>query len=244
MNALPVKDNDPMASQAPEPNVDSSNSLSAQDAPFENKDYWYAQGADEYNQLMAQYYEVEEKRQQILSQLQQLGGWNYQSAVEGSCSAAQWGNACSSQEYPTHVNQSSNATTACPCCPYACQVSVATDCASYPACSLSGTCVGASTLHAGEAVTHVNSSSAVDDNDIVGNAMGIAERAISSLKIESTGISSLNEENKDKQKIGGEMAQSISSEPDLAAVLNAWYSAGFYTSKYLMEQSLAKERPQ
>ena len=30
---------------------------------------------------------------------------------------------------------------------------------------------------------------------------------------------------------GGEMTQNTSSETDLAAVLNAWYSAGFYTGK-------------
>lgn len=37
--------------------------------------------------------------------------------------------------------------------------------------------------------------------------------------------------NADKEKTDGETAQSTSSETDLAVVLNAWYSAGFYTGK-------------
>lgn len=34
------------------------------------------------------------------------------------------------------------------------------------------------------------------------------------------------------------MAESTSSETDLTAVLNAWYSAGFYTGKYVITSLL------
>jgi hypothetical protein len=37
--------------------------------------------------------------------------------------------------------------------------------------------------------------------------------------------------NTDKEKTEREIAQSTSSETDLTVVLNAWYSAGFYTGK-------------
>ncbi|GLT91266.1 hypothetical protein SLE2022_091620 [Rubroshorea leprosula] len=242
-NPILVKEDYNVAPQTPEPNVsvDSPNSISMQDALYENKDYSYSQGADDYNKLLTQYYELEEKRQQIMQQLQQFGSWNYQSAVEGSCSAAQWGNSCSAQEYPTHANQASNIITACPCCPYAYQTLVA-PCSSYSACSLGGTCAEVATLHTREAITHGNSLS-VADTDIVRTAMGAVERAISSLKTESSENSNTNEANKEKKENEGEVAQSVSSQTDLAVVLNAWYSAGFYTGKYLVEQSVTKKHP-
>ncbi|GLT58545.1 hypothetical protein SLA2020_314300 [Shorea laevis] len=217
-NAILVQEDYHVASQTPEPNVSvhSPNSISMQDALYENKDYSYSQGSDDYNKLLTQYYELEEKRQQIMQQLQQFGSWNCQSAVEGSCSAAQWENSCSAQEYPTHANQASNIITACPCCPYACQTLVA-PCSSYSACSL--------------------------DTDIVRTAMGAVERAISSLKTETSENSNTNEANNEKKENEGEVAQSVSSQTDLAVVLNAWYSAGFYTGKYLVEQSVTKKHP-
>lgn len=39
------------------------------------------------------------------------------------------------------------------------------------------------------------------------------------------------EKGKDEEIKGADVAHSTSSETDLAEVLNAWYSAGFYTGK-------------
>lgn len=39
------------------------------------------------------------------------------------------------------------------------------------------------------------------------------------------------EKEKDGERKGADVAHSASSETDLAEVLNAWYSAGFYTGK-------------
>ncbi|XP_027081289.1 uncharacterized protein [Coffea arabica] len=45
---------------------------------------------------------------------------------------------------------------------------------------------------------------------------------------------------KQSQKNFCHLEKSTSSETDLTVVLNAWYSAGFYTGKYLTEQSSAR----
>ncbi|KAJ0112744.1 hypothetical protein Patl1_03581 [Pistacia atlantica] len=74
----------------------------------------------------------------------------------------------------------------------------------------------------------------VVDSDIVNTAMGAVERAISSMKT--------NEEIENKKGNEGDIAQTNESETDLTVVLNAWYSAGFYTGKYLTEQSFAKNQ--
>lgn len=50
------------------------------------------------------------------------------------------------------------------------------------------------------------------------------------------------EKEKDGERKGADVAHSASSETDLAEVLNAWYSAGFYTGKYLTEQTVARKR--
>lgn len=39
---------------------------------------------------------------------------------------------------------------------------------------------------------------------------------------------------KKNEKVEAQMAETTSSETDISVVLNAWYSAGFYTGKYVI----------
>ncbi|KAK2662658.1 hypothetical protein Ddye_001232 [Dipteronia dyeriana] len=231
----PVEGNPCMDSQAPESYIDSSNGLATQDAP---KGYSDSQGAEDYNQLLSQYYDLEEKRQHILQQLQLFGNCKYQFSAEGYSSVTQWGACSTSQEHPLPASQASHPAVTCSCCPYVCRTLVA-PCSTYAACSLAGTCCGKICLDTNASEDSGKLPSPVKSN-IVKTAMGAAEKAISSLK--TTVTSNINEEMERKKENEGEMVQSLSSETDLTVVLNAWYSAGFYTGKYLTEQSIAKKQ--
>ncbi|XP_022736527.1 uncharacterized protein LOC111289609 [Durio zibethinus] len=237
-----VKENHTVHLQIPEPYIDSSTSLPMPDNQDGNKGYSYLQGGQDYNQLLSQYYEVEDKRQKILQHLQQFGSWNYQCSAEGSSAAGQWGTSCASQEYQNLIptSQASHSTVMCSCCPYMYQ-SVVTPCTSYPCCSLVGTCVNNTSTEPNGAMAHGNLPMVID-SDIVKTAMGAAEKAISSMTAKASINPNINEENKEKKDGEGEMSQTTSCETDLTVLLNAWYSAGFYTGKYLMEQSIARKR--
>ncbi|KAA0053018.1 uncharacterized protein E6C27_scaffold344G001300 [Cucumis melo var. makuwa] len=172
-----------------------------QEEPVEDSDL------EEYNHLLKQYYELEEKRQKVLEQLYQCGagGWNYQDVNAGSDVGTQWGTSAANQEHPVSASQPSH----------------------YPEIP--------SYLPTGYPILAGPQSSSLVDDDIIKTAMDSATRAISS---------SLKTVNKVKESDRHDeiMPQSgDSSETDLATVLNAWYSAGFYTGKYLMEQSHAKK---
>ena len=172
----------------PEPYIDSSTSLRMQDKQDGNKGYSDLQGVQDYNQLLSQYYEVEDKRQKILQQLQQFGSWNYPCSAESCSAAAQWSTSCTSQEYSIPTNQASHSTS---CCPYVCQ-SLVTPCTSYPCCSLGGTCVGETSTEQNGAMAHGSILTVIDD-DIVKTAMGAAERAISSMTTKSSIDPNVNE---------------------------------------------------
>ncbi|KAK8505695.1 hypothetical protein V6N11_050911 [Hibiscus sabdariffa] len=228
MDLEPVKEN-----RTPEPYAYSSTSLPMQDG------YSDLQGSQDYNRILGQYYEVEEKRLAILQQLQQYGSWGYQYSAEGSTTAAPFGTSCVSQECSIPTSQALQSTAICPCCLYVCQSLVA-PCTSYPCCSLPGTSVGKTSTDPNGSVTHGNLPKTVN-SDIVKTVMGAAERAISSLTTKASINPNVNEEEKEK-KDGEEEMNHGNRETDLAVLLNAWYSAGFHTGKYLAEQSNAKEK--
>ncbi|KAL5551060.1 hypothetical protein UlMin_001236 [Ulmus minor] len=203
------------------------------------KGYSYSQGTEDYNQLLNQYYELEEKRQKILEQLQQFGSWNYQ----GSCEGSGWVNDANFQgHYQVPATEASNPAAASSCCPYFGQCLV-TPCSSVPCCYSSNQCVGSSCIDAC-GTRNPMKSSPQEDSNIVETAMAAAEKALSSMGLKTSGDSNGNEAIKEKEKEQNEglMVQSTSSETDLSAVLTAWYSAGVYTGKYLVEQSIAKKR--
>ncbi|KGN55721.1 uncharacterized protein LOC101203762 isoform X2 [Cucumis sativus] len=161
---------------------------------------------EEYNRLLKQYYELEEKRQKILEQLYQCGagGWNYQNVNAGSNVGTQWGAYAANQEHPVSASQPSY----------------------YPAMP--------SYLPTSYPIVVGPQSTSLDDGDIIKTAMDSATRAISS------SMETVNK-GKESDRDDGIMRRSgDSSQTDLATVLNAWYSAGFHTGKYLMEQSHAK----
>ncbi|KAL6985714.1 hypothetical protein U1Q18_019088 [Sarracenia purpurea var. burkii] len=215
INDPPVnKENHVMDSYAQESNLDSSSGQHALQG------YSKTQGAGDYSQLLNQYYELEEQRQKILLQLQQFDSSDYQG------SSAQWGTCQASQEHPGPTCQSSYPTVVSSCCPYACQCLVAP-------CAFGGTCAGM-TCDATSAMGHNGKSTSFEDGDIIKTAVGAAERALSSLK--------LNGSEQGEERPEGQLEQTSISETDLTVVFNAWYSAGFYTGKYLAEQSIAKKR--
>lgn len=77
-NLAPVEEN-PRVDWRSEPNVDSSNSMVIWDAINGNTS---SLGVEDYNQLLSQYYELKEKKEQILQRLNQFGNWNYQCSGE------------------------------------------------------------------------------------------------------------------------------------------------------------------
>ncbi|GAV87784.1 hypothetical protein CFOL_v3_31210 [Cephalotus follicularis] len=233
----PVKENHILNSHELEPYADLSCGLLKQDA---HQGYSYSQGAEDHNQLLSEYYVLEEKRQKLLQQLHQVGSSNYQYAGENSSTGAQWGTFSTSQGHPVPASQASHPTVCYPFCPYVCQCTVA-PCTSFPACSSGGPCVGQTCTDTNTATSPGNSPSLVD-GDIVKTAMGAANRAISSMNSEILVNSTIHEEKEQKTDVEGEIAQGVSSETDLTVVLNAWYSAGLYTGKYLTEQSIARKR--
>lgn len=76
------------------------------------------EGEESYNQLLKQYYELEEKRQKVLEQLYQCsaGGWNYQDVSAGFDIGTQWGTSSACQEHPVSASQPSHN----PAIPYYC----------------------------------------------------------------------------------------------------------------------------
>ncbi|KAJ7953405.1 Survival motor neuron [Quillaja saponaria] len=235
-NVSSLKENNYAGSHEPSPPVDASNGIHIQDTQDAQKGYPYSQDGNDYDQLLGQYYELEEKRQKILEQLNQFGGWNYHYPAGGSNSGVQCSN---SQEHLVQACQVSHPNIICSCCPYFCQSSVA-PCMSCTGCPLGGgTCVG---KPSDDSVTMgPANSSTYEDGKIVRTAMGAAEKALSTIRTNFSGDSNINEE-KEKEKVKQETGQCTGSETDLSAVLNAWYSAGFYTGKYLAEQSIANRR--
>ncbi|CAK9173445.1 unnamed protein product [Ilex paraguariensis] len=235
-NLSPIKDDHCVESFAPEPHMVSLNGQHVQDVL---KGYSDTQSADNYNQLVYRYYELEEQRQKVLQQLSQFGNWDYQ----GSGSGVHWSNSSTFQEHQVSAAHASYPPLVCSCFSYGCQSLVA-PCTSLPACTLCRPCVD-KTCIAASAVDCNGTSFSLEGGDFVTTATRTAERALSSLKTKASGSSDVNK-NEEKEEEGeanvGHLAQSTSTETDLATVLNAWYLAGFHTGKYLSEQPFATKR--
>uniref|UniRef100_A0A2P2KJX3 Uncharacterized protein At1g32220ic isoform X2 n=1 Tax=Rhizophora mucronata TaxID=61149 RepID=A0A2P2KJX3_RHIMU len=224
-----LEENHGSESIGPGPYIDPSNGTNVQSVDG----YSYVQGAEDYNQLLNQYYELEEKRQSILQQLQQFGGYNYQ-GLENSGYGLQLGTSSTSQDYHVPANQASCSTVNCSycCCACPCSVPSCTSACSMCTTHVSKTCTDSSVT------VGPKESGALIDGDIVKTALGAAEKAISSMKMK-TSVDAGVEGNtgQDKRKDSDEEMR----QTDLSIVLNAWYSAGFYTGKYLTEQSITKK---
>ncbi|KAL2666510.1 hypothetical protein AAZX31_01G014000 [Glycine max] len=230
-NLSKLEENHQTESQVDQPCLDST---SGQDIQNAQNGYAYAQGGDDYNQLVVQYYELEEKRAKILEHLNQYGGWNYQNVAADSSSGVPYSNF---QDYSMAAYQVSDPNAVCTCCPCYSQCLPA-PCTSVPGCSLGGSSVGKQCNDLSVEKDH-KMSFPCEDGEIHKMAMGAAEKALSTIRTTISGDFNVNEgkerNNSEPEKING-------SETDLAAVLNAWYSAGFYTGKYLAEQSIQNGR--
>ncbi|KAJ6818466.1 uncharacterized protein M6B38_406000 [Iris pallida] len=190
----------------------------------------------EYEQLLKQYYELEEQKQRVAQQLYQANYWNYQTPVQSS----------------TCQQVSVENTSACglnnPCSLCSCQ------CISVPliptsACAIGGmpgVCYSCPSLMAycsGSQSQEVPCSShvPVDNDTAVKAGMLAAEKAINSMKLEiGAAYNACGEKEKGEKSSGtleGNLSQAVSSGSDFTAVLNAWYLAGEKKIMYLTEQS-------
>ncbi|TKY70059.1 hypothetical protein E2542_SST06343 [Spatholobus suberectus] len=258
-NVSKLEENHHAKSQVDQPCLDST---SGQDMNSVQNCYAYVQDVDDYNQLVAQYYELEEKRVKILEQLNPYGGWNYQNVAAASSAGVTYSN---SQDYSMCTYQVSDPNAICTCCPCFSQCSLA-PCTSVPGCSLGGSAVGKPcNNHSVEMDNKMPFP--CEDGKIHTMAVGAAEKALSTIRTTISGDFNVNKDmwlyfitikifwvylihsiivfapcNSEKERNNSETEEINGSETDLAAVLNAWYSAGFYTGKYLVEQSIQNRR--
>ncbi|KAI3691982.1 hypothetical protein L6452_31786 [Arctium lappa] len=186
-----------------------------------------AESAEAYNLLLDQYNAVEEQRQKLLAQFSQYGNLDYQGYGYGY----DYGAAYDSQYHTVPAPQPSGHPI-CSCRPYVCPYSTA-PCTSMAAASSCETCAGSTAL------AHNGSSVPLEDGDFIKAAMGAVDRAIHSFDTQTSGIPEVDKEGKKVQEVemgSQNVAQDKTSQTDLSVVLNAWFSAGFYTGKYLSEQ--------
>ncbi|KAF5198674.1 Survival motor neuron protein, partial [Thalictrum thalictroides] len=182
-DSLLVEENHQTDSHPQEPHKQTSNGTHMQETLEE---YIDSQGLDAHNELLKQYYELEEQRQKVLQQLQQAGYWNNQYSGDLQDPSGQWGT-CSAQEHQDFNGQASHPTVVSYCSPCVCPCLV-TPCLSMPPCSLGGACFGKKDT-AGTPITCTSGPgklSSLDDDTIVKTAMGAAERAISSMNLKAS----------------------------------------------------------
>lgn len=192
------------------------------DSKHQNEAACYSNGQEEYNQLLNKYNEIEDQRQKLLMQLNLYNDWYYQNP----------------EQYQTYTPQPYNSVTCN--CSYGCQNWVV-PCDSFPTSCLDGPCTDKN-CHGSFKDQKVNSKSQVQqDQDFVQTAMTAAKTALSSLTQEAFGDADTLACEVQGNDFGADMGN-VTKSTDLAVVLNAWYSAGFYTGKYLSEQSLEKKR--
>nr|CAD1845075.1 unnamed protein product [Ananas comosus var. bracteatus] len=219
----------------------------------------YNQQNVEYNELLRQYYELEEKRQKVLQHLQQTNYWNYQTQVQSSASEAQQLPMYNSAEYGLQLPCASSA------CYYLSAPVIPISCCGMN-CSLSGSCGNLSgsaipssyaqkfpgaQFCAQDGIFPTGTSCKLDspkqsadgDDTLFKAGLMAAESAVNSVKtkISALPISFEGKNGKEKEESTSKHesmgSQGINSETDLSVVLNAWYSAGFHTGRYLLEQS-------
>ncbi|XP_078439916.1 uncharacterized protein LOC144710116 [Wolffia australiana] len=168
----------------------------------ENQPQPESSSRQEYTQLLTQYYELEEKRQRILQQIQQSGYYNCLTYAQTS-SAPQAGKESSDTCVPHHnLAYPFNGTWPSP---------EVTD-------GPTGQNLGKQSIHLTTGATEPSR----------GLKYGI---------------------NREEREIGKDAAADEAAheevrvmETDLATVVNSWYAAGFYTGRYLLEQSYKRSQ--
>ncbi|KAL7149858.1 hypothetical protein ABFS83_05G069500 [Erythranthe nasuta] len=199
-----------------------NHAMESHNVQSQNEAAWGSINQEEYNQLLSKYYEIEDQRQKILQQLNQCNNWNYQNPVSDKSAY---------EEHQASVTQQPYDTVTC-YCSYGCQNWV------VPCDSLTASCPDAIYKDARKAhsVPHEES------DDIVKIAMDAAKRAVSSITQDASIKADVSANEGNSVEINAQSMESSKTETDLAAVLNAWYSAGFYTGKYLSEQQSVEKK--
>ncbi|KAG2653217.1 uncharacterized protein LOC120656895 isoform X1 [Panicum virgatum] len=246
---VPLQETDPVK----ETHVSESKTLSS-DATDADGNVSSSQQTWEYNELLRQYYELEEKSRNVLQQLQQTNYWNYQASGYASTTQQQQIPAYSATAPDPH-----SSTTQSSCCYWNVPlVSVSCCSAGQPSegsacmppsggCSVSLTCdqcPGTSTTYPSLS-NFVQPPTKLSPNgdQVAKAAMMTAEGALNFMR--ST-VSGQPGSQKTESETGKEESTSMGMNPnlditgadsDLAVLLNAWYAAGFYTGRYLARQS-------
>lgn len=161
-----------------QPCLDSAN---GQDIQIAHDGYSYGQDFDDYNQLVAQYYELEEKRLKIWDQINQYGSLNYQYAPTVYDSGVPYSNA---QDYWMSTQQVSDPNVVCSCCPDYSQCALASG-RLVPGCSVGGTCAG---KPCNEYAAEKDPKTLISgDGKVREMALGAAERALSTIRTAISG---------------------------------------------------------
>ncbi|CAM9002477.1 unnamed protein product [Rhodiola kirilowii] len=197
--------------------------------------YSNAQPDADYHLLVSHYYELQEKLLSTWEQLQQFGNmsdqWPNNTAEVGLSDGAGKGEASGVPSDAPHA--ASQPHSVCCCCPCTEECMVYSSCPENVCKLCPGT--GSEKLPCGE------------DSEITRMVMRAAEKAISSIKIQTSGQQEgepkffsrngkVSLENKDKDSVDD------GCETDISTVLNAWFSAGLATGKYLTEQSNSRRK--
>ncbi|NP_001130142.1 uncharacterized LOC100191236 [Zea mays] len=247
----PLQETDP----GKETHVSEAKTLSTDASTNAGGNWSSSQQTGQYNELLRQYYELEEKSRNILEQLQQTNYSNYQAS--GYASTAQ------QQQVPVYsatVPDPYSSTTQSSCCNWNVPlVSVSCCSAGQPSggsactpptagCSVSLTCdqcPGATTAYPSVSnFMQVPTMVSTNDDQVDKAAMMTAEAAFNFMRSTISGQPSTQGSKSDTGKEEStNMGMNPNLDSDLAALLNSWYAAGFYTCRYLMLQSTKNSRP-
>uniref|UniRef100_A0A453PBM4 Survival Motor Neuron Gemin2-binding domain-containing protein n=6 Tax=Triticinae TaxID=1648030 RepID=A0A453PBM4_AEGTS len=220
------------------------------------------QQIEDYNELLRKYYELEVQSQKVLEQLHQTNFWNYQTPEQSS--------AYQQQQVPAYIatapdpNSSTTQTSCCSlnvpmvsisCCSTGQQSGDSSGMPPNGGCSISFTCdhcPGASTTYpTGAAFTQLPTKVSTGDDQVAKAAMMTAEGAMNFMRNTISGDAASFPNIGNEGGIGKENNTTLGmnlnldttgADSDLAVVLNAWYTAGFYTGRYLMQQSMKNPR--
>ncbi|XP_047077776.1 uncharacterized protein LOC124688105 [Lolium rigidum] len=213
------------------------------------------QQAWDYNELLRKYYELEVQSREVLEQLHQTNYWNYQ--APGQSSAYQ------QQQVPAYSATAPDpysSTAQPPCCSSNVPLVSVSCCStgqqtgdSTGGCSISLTCdqcPGASTTYpAGATFVQLPTKITTNDDQVAKAATMTAEGAMNFMRSTISGNPgpfprNEGETSKENNTTVGMHPNfdATGADSDLAVVLNAWYTAGFYTGRYLMQQSMKNPR--
>ncbi|XP_062219994.1 uncharacterized protein LOC133919576 isoform X1 [Phragmites australis] len=212
----------------------------------------------EHTELLRRYYELEEQSRNVLQQLQQTNYWNYKEPEYASMYQQQQAPAYNGTAPDPH-----SCTAQSSCCYWNVPlVSVSCCSAGQPSgssdsvppnggCSVSLTCdqcPGASTTYTtGANFMQPPTTVSTNDDQVTKVAMMTTEGAFNFMRSTISGDPASQRKETETGKESTSMGMwpnfdTTGADSDLAVVLNAWYAAGFYTGRYLMQESVKNSR--